>query len=230
VQRQSAPTMRPFRPSRGKLVLLTLWAAGVGVVCWFIPTGPRDGWQPAPDDHVCGLLHDGKTIVVCKLIRRQTDTETSLYGGPVLLRDIETGAILANHFSAADQFDEIRADWFTDVLHIGHRVPAMDKYHSQVVLYDPRSGRELTELNRSALYRTTYWECSPDGRLAAACGTDKEGRHRVAICDKATGKRLYDFPDCYNGRFSWDGRRIVADSLKPTEVLVFDIATVCPKT
>jgi hypothetical protein len=216
------PMMRAVRPSRGKLLFAAIWAAGVAVVCWRVRPGPRDGWQPAADEHICGLLQDGKTLVVAKLVRRQTDTEQPVYGGPVLLRDIDSGAIHTTLFSEDDRFDSIRADWFTDVLHIGYRLPGTGPYPSHFLLYDANTGRELTELNRSAPHRTTYWEFAPDGRFVAACGTDEDGRHRIAICDPTTGRRLCEFPDCSSGRFSPDGRRFGANKGRG-DILVFEV-------
>ena len=214
--------MRAFRPSRGKLLLTAIWAAGVGVVCWLVPTWPRDGWQPAADDHFCGLLQDGKTLVICKLVHRQTETEQPVYGGPVLLRDIDTGAVRGSYFSSADQFELVIADWYTDILHVGRRIPDLAKTTTHVLLYDAVSGRELVDLNHSALHRTGYWALSPDGRMAAACGTDENGRRRIAICDTATGRRLCQFPDCDSGRFSPDGRRFAANK-RPGDILIFEV-------
>jgi hypothetical protein len=205
--------MRLLRtPGRGTVFLLAAWAAGAALLYWHVDVGPREGWQPPHGDHVCGLLPDGRTVVTVRRIRDAGNNLPDLYAGPVRLWDIDTGTLVASHFSPEQTFGLVHVDHGFDVLHIGRPAAIADQRHDlEVSLYDARSGLELTRLKESAPYQTTSWVLSPDGYTAAACGCDENGTGSVAVIDRASGRRRFLLSDCHGGIcFSPDGRRFAA--------------------
>src|SRR5438270_19192 len=127
--------MRVLRaPKLVTVILLTVWATGVGVIWWLMPVGPRDGWQPPRGDHVCGLLRDGRTLVTARWVHRSGDGKDGVFKGPVRLWRVDTGALLASHFSSDDSFESVHVDECTD--HLRMVVRLREPHRFQLRLHD----------------------------------------------------------------------------------------------
>src|SRR5689334_9097864 len=68
---------------RPYLILTSLWTAGLALIWWAVPTGPRDGWQPPAGEQIVGLLNDGQIVMIMTCPRvpeRQATRKSALRG------------------------------------------------------------------------------------------------------------------------------------------------------
>src|SRR5438445_4989564 len=129
----------PFRHPRSILIISALlWAGGVAFIWWFIPVGPRDGWQPPKNEEVRGFFRDGRILVTVP--DRTVGTPKT---GPVRLWDIETGNLLASHFGREDLFHVVFVFEELGLLQIQQRKGARDNHNFRLRMVDPWTGEDV---------------------------------------------------------------------------------------
>ncbi len=84
--------LRPFWIALG-----FAWLAGLALIWWLIPVGPREGWQPPANEFVSGFLNDGRTLVTIPRSASGNRIMGTTETGPIRLWDIETGELRATH-------------------------------------------------------------------------------------------------------------------------------------
>src|SRR5438128_196506 len=98
---------RMIRGRRGVTLFAAVWAIGLAVIWWLTPVGPRDGWQPARGDGVCGFLPNSRTLVTVGRAREGGPPMDTREGGAVRLWNVENGQLEAAYFISNENLDEV---------------------------------------------------------------------------------------------------------------------------
>jgi WD40 repeat protein len=191
----------------GRLLLL-LWLAGVAVIWWRIPVGPREGWGLPPQEFACGFLSDSRTIVtVPGYSSRSYGVNTS---GPIRLRNVETSELHATYFGADETFRSVGVVPESDLLQVCQLEIERGENCYRFLLLDARTGKHLASHPYEGV--TCYFPpvVSPDGRTVALQKFD--GQTPWIECrDLRTGQLHAQLPGYYaSACFSGDGARLAA--------------------
>lgn len=165
--------MRPSLPTprRGVLCLALLWTAGMGVIWWLIPVGPRDSWQPSADEHLCGFLSDGRTGVTVSRAAL-TGFKGNADAPPVRLRDLHTGAVRAKYFEPGDVFSKLTLIEGQDLLKAEQHAGRTDDggHLLRLRLVDAWTGKEVVTFSArqpDGAPKDVGWIQAADGRVTA---------------------------------------------------------------
>jgi WD40 repeat protein len=207
--------------SRATAAIL-VWLFGLIIICWLIPVGPRDGWQPPRDEFVCGLLNDGRTIVTVPIRPNQSNASIGRLGnGPIRLWDTEAGTLRATHFTAQDWLHFVWVSGAHDWLIVSQLDGGSAGHNYCLRVLEALTGREVSSFKCHVPDDNVLCIFARDGRSVGLVNYDNAQPH-IELFDVSSGKLLQTLSGWQHpGQFSADGCRFAASRLDQDTAGVF---------